>query len=127
MPAEVRDPVTGAYKLPWHAVFQKYDPTKYADFVTAHHRAFTNKELDPKIRELIIVAIDAFIAWPSPFIDVHINGAFNAGATVQEVLETITTTGWFNRHAINHGLTAMDKVVREREAAGVATLLRRAS
>jgi alkylhydroperoxidase/carboxymuconolactone decarboxylase family protein YurZ len=127
MPVELRDPATGGYKPAWNAVFQEYDPEKYADYLKWRDQAHANKELDPKIRELIIVAIDSFIAWPSPFIDAHINGAFNAGATIQEVLETITTTGWFNGHAISHGLMAMDKVVREREGSGVVTPRRRPS
>jgi alkylhydroperoxidase/carboxymuconolactone decarboxylase family protein YurZ len=115
--------VTGAKSrdlLPaWTSIFEEYDPAKYAEYLRWRDHALSTKELAPKVRELIIVAIDCYVAWPSPFIDTHINGAFDAGASIQEVLETIVTTAWFNGHALIHGLIHMEKVIREREAGGM--------
>lgn len=112
---------TGDLGPAWNSIFEKYDPAKYAEYLRWRDQALSTQGLDPKIRELIIVAIDSYVAWPSPFIDVHINGAFNAGATIQEVLETIVTTAWFNGYALIHGLLHMEKVIRARELGGVLT------
>ena len=122
IPAELTDPQTGQYKLPWHGVFEEYDPELFKVFRDWQKAAQKNKELDKKTHELIVVAIDSLVAWPSPFIDVHIHGAFDAGATIQEVLEAITVAAMFGGgHAYNHGLTAMGKTIKERQEAGAPT------
>jgi alkylhydroperoxidase/carboxymuconolactone decarboxylase family protein YurZ len=122
IPAALKDPKTGGYKLPWHGIFEEYDPELFKVFRDWQKAAQNHKELDPKTRELIIVAIDSLTAWPSPYIDVHIHGAFDAGATIQEVLETIGVAAMFGGgHAFNHGLTAMGNAIKEREEAGVPT------
>jgi alkylhydroperoxidase/carboxymuconolactone decarboxylase family protein YurZ len=83
-------------------------------------------KLDAKTRELIVIAIDTLVAWPEPFIDVHIHAAFDAGATIQEVIETIAVTANFGGgHSINHGLVAMERVIKEREEEGVRVPHRR--
>lgn len=122
IPAELKDPKTGGYRLPWHDVFKEYDPKLFEVFREWQKAAQTHKELDPKTHELIVVAIDALVAWPSPYIDVHIHGAFDKGATVQEVLEAITVAAMFGGgHAYNHALTAMAKTIKERQEAGAPT------
>ncbi len=122
IPAELKDPKTGAYVLPWHEVFKEYDPKLFETFRAWQKAAAAHKELDAKTHELIVVAIDSLLAWPSPFIDVHIHGAFDKGATIQEVLETITVAAQFaGGHAYNHGLTVMAKVIKERQEAGAPT------
>lgn len=121
-PAELTDPETGAYRLPWHGVFERYDPELFAVFRNWQKAAVKHRELDHKTHELITVAIDALVAWPSPYIDVHLHGAFDAGATIQEVLDAITCAAMYGGgHAYNHGLTAMAKTLKEREKAGVVT------
>jgi alkylhydroperoxidase/carboxymuconolactone decarboxylase family protein YurZ len=122
IPAELTDPKTGGYRLPWHDVFRQYDPEQFEAYRTWQASLVNHKELDRKTHELIVIAIDALVAWPSPFIDVHIHGAFDAGATIQEVLESILVAAQFGGgHALNHGLTAMAKTIAERSAAGAPT------
>ena len=95
IPAELTDPRTGGYRLPWHDVFRQYDPEQFEAYRTWQASLVNHKELDRKTHELIVIAIDALVAWPSPFIDVHIHGAFDAGATIQEVLESILVAAQF--------------------------------
>lgn len=126
VPAALRDPNTGQMKLPWHEVFEQNDPELFAAYKAWAGYVASPKELDLKSRELMVVAIDSLVAWPSPFIDVHIHGAFDAGATVQEVIEAITVAAGFGGgHAYNHGLTALGSVLKERRAANVPTPQRR--
>lgn len=127
IPPELTDPISGDYKLPWHEVLKEYDPEQFEAFRTWQKKLVNHRELDAKTHELIVVAIDALVAWPSPFIDVHIHGAFDKGATIQEVLESILVAAQFGGgHALNHGLTAMSKTLKDRRAAGIETPRRKA-
>jgi alkylhydroperoxidase/carboxymuconolactone decarboxylase family protein YurZ len=112
----------------WAEFFAEQDPEMLASYIDWTTRARQNREIDDKVREFITIAIDAVVSWPSPYIDVHINAAFDAGATRQELLEVVLVAGrLMGPHAMNHGLTAVDKVIREREAAGQKTPVSRES
>lgn len=129
VPKSLEDPETGGLaELPWRRVLKEYDPELYTAWIEWNTRfKAAHKELDLKTQELMIVAFDSYLKWPSPFINVHIHWAFDAGATIQEVLETISLAARFGGgHAYNHGLTAMGTVIEERKAAGVDTPRRRA-
>lgn len=121
IPPDLTNPITGEYTIPWHPVFQAYEPERLEAFRAwrKQHTAF--QELDAKTVELIIVAIDSVVAWPSPFIDAHIHAGFDQGATIAEMTEAIfVSLPYGGGHALNSGLTAMGKTIRERRAAGQA-------
>jgi len=108
----------------WETIFEKYDPPLYKDFRTWSRRAEATAALDAKARELISVALAAVVALPSPDIERHIHAAIDAGATRQELVETILiagNTGGGRGHAMNHGFTALGGVISERVAAGLDT------
>lgn len=106
----------------WHDVLVKYNPGMLDAYFAWSARSQQHTELPVKVREFIIVAIDAVVAWPSPYIDIHIHNAFDAGATIQELVEVIGTAGFLmGPHALNHGLLCLEKVIQERQADGRAT------
>ncbi len=119
MPPELRDPETRQLRLEWKTVFERYAPEKFAQYQRLLFDTSTAQELDGKTTELIMVAIDTVVFWPSPFIDVHMHAAFDAGATIAEVIDTILIAfSARGGHALNHGLTAMGKVLEVRRTEG---------
>jgi alkylhydroperoxidase/carboxymuconolactone decarboxylase family protein YurZ len=111
----------------WAESFYKYDPGMYEAYVAWTTRSREHVELDPKIREFIAIAIDAVVQWPSPYYDVHMNKALNAGATAQEIADVILATGrLMGPHAYTHGLDTLERVLKEREAQGLRTPLTKA-
>jgi alkylhydroperoxidase/carboxymuconolactone decarboxylase family protein YurZ len=109
-------------KYRWNQIWEQYDPDKLALYQQWSNTMLHHRELPPKVREFIFVAVDAIVAWPSPYIDGHIHAAFDNGATVQELVEVIEVAGYLmGVHALNHGLTSLEKVVEERRAAGRST------
>jgi alkylhydroperoxidase/carboxymuconolactone decarboxylase family protein YurZ len=118
-PPALVDPETGEQVSPWWGVFEKYDPDGWAAYQEWFGRQAKPEDLDKRLWELIIVAIDSLVAWPSPYIDLHIHGAFNEGASIQEVVDAILAAGGMGGgHALNHGFTALAKVLAERDEAG---------
>lgn len=106
----------------WNEIWKSYDPPKQALYEQWTTQMLTQSELPPKVREFIFVAVDAIVAWPSPYIDGHIHKAFDTGATIQELVEVIETSGYLmGVHALNHGLTSLEHVIEERRAAGRPT------
>jgi alkylhydroperoxidase/carboxymuconolactone decarboxylase family protein YurZ len=125
---ELRKKMT-AHELPmfrWAELFYEHDPGMYTAYVDWTTRAREHIELDPKIREFIAVAIDCVVMWPSPYLDVHMNKAFDAGATVQELADVVLATGrLMGPHSYTHGFNALEKVVNDRDAKGYRTPKRR--
>jgi alkylhydroperoxidase/carboxymuconolactone decarboxylase family protein YurZ len=104
----------------WMEMFAEYDP----DVLTAWHeygqKILKHKELEPKTRELLIVAIDAVVEWK--YITSHINQAFELGASIQELVEVMVVCGFLmGPHAWSFGLTYLDEVIKERKQAGLPT------
>ncbi|MEJ1231019.1 MAG: carboxymuconolactone decarboxylase family protein [Galbitalea sp.] len=109
-------------KYTWNNVWEEYDQPKLELYQHWSNAILTHKELPPKVREFIFVAIDSVVAWPEPYIDGHIHSAFDNGATIQELVETIETAGYvMGVHAFNHGFTSLERVVARRKAAGSPT------
>jgi alkylhydroperoxidase/carboxymuconolactone decarboxylase family protein YurZ len=117
----VEEPAAGAWwrtedSNVWRQVWQEYIPGLYEALRGRYTQPGTPRALDQKARELIVVAVDCVVAWPYPFIDSHVHGAFDHGATVLEILETVNVAGVFGGiHAVNAGTRALVRVVRERQ------------
>ncbi|MBI2526940.1 MAG: carboxymuconolactone decarboxylase family protein [Candidatus Rokubacteria bacterium] len=108
----------GQPTLKWHEVLAEYAPQTLAAWHDMTMKMYAHEELDRKATEFIIVAIDAVLAWP--YIDIHIHKAFEAGATIQELVETVVTAGaLMGPHALSFGLEHLDKVIRERADRGL--------
>lgn len=104
----------------WEEIFAEQQPEIFAAYVDWTTKARTLTELDPKVREFILVAIDSIEAWPYTY--VHINNAFNHGATIRELAEVIITAGrLMGPHTFASGLTDLDRVIKERREAGLET------
>lgn len=103
----------------WPHVFQRYDADLFRDYTRWLRRLEKHQELDYKTRELIIVGIDSAVYWPEPFIDMHVVMAFDYGATIQELLETVVVAQSVRGvHPVNHGLNAIYRTVRALEVDG---------
>jgi alkylhydroperoxidase/carboxymuconolactone decarboxylase family protein YurZ len=113
---------TGEVRLKWHGMLEEFGPEYMEAWRKFSKETNALTELDPKAREFLIVAIDSVIPWPSPYIDSHIHKAFNAGATVRELTEVAVTCGHLmGPHPVNHLLTALYKVITERDEMGLPT------
>jgi alkylhydroperoxidase/carboxymuconolactone decarboxylase family protein YurZ len=105
---------------PWHELMAEYQPDfldawrDFAGHITAH------KELDRKTHEFLIIAINAVVTWPA--IEHHMHRAFDAGATIQELIEVCVTAGYLKGpHAWSFGLSALDRVIADRVKSGRPT------
>jgi len=66
---------------------------------------WTTGSLDPKVRELIYIAIDsATTHMYEPGLRVHIQNAFKYGATVQEIMEVYQLTSVLGVHTVTFGV-----------------------
>lgn len=69
--------------------------------------------LDPKLRELLFVALDASATHLyEAGVRGHIHGAFDAGATVKEILEVLELTTALGFHALSVGVPALERATR---------------
>lgn len=74
----------------------------YMDFSSVPWKTGT---LDPKVRELIYIAIDsATTHMYEPGLRVHIQNAFEYGATVQEIMEVYQLTAVLGIHTVTFGV-----------------------
>ena len=110
----------------WGELFYEYDPEMYEAYATWTDTARRHVELEPKVREMIAIAIDCVVMWPSPGIDYHFHRALEEGATLQELADVVLATGrMMGPHSYSHGFSALEKVVEERAAKGLPTPRRR--
>jgi hypothetical protein len=117
-------------------VIEKYDPELYSAYVAWNQARFNSrKELTRIMQELLVTACDVAIFWPAPLLDHHMHAAFEVGGTTQSLLEVIVfastavegarSTNIAGRvleggvEAIHHGITALERVVAQREGAGL--------
>jgi alkylhydroperoxidase/carboxymuconolactone decarboxylase family protein YurZ len=113
---------SGTVRLQYIELLKEYAPEYIDAYSVWDRQADNNTELDAKARELVIIAIDTVIMYPYPYIDSHIHKAFNAGATVRELIEVAVTCGrLMGPHAMNYGLRSLYRAVKEREALGLET------
>jgi alkylhydroperoxidase/carboxymuconolactone decarboxylase family protein YurZ len=109
---------TGFQTRRWFEVLKEYQPEVlelWHDYAVKIQR---HVELDPKVHEFIMVAIDAVVDWEN--IDSHINKAFDAGATIQELIDVSVTAAYLmGPHALHSGITGLDRVIKARREAGL--------
>lgn len=71
------------------------------------------KALEPKVRELIVIALDSAARWPHT--DAHVEAALDAGATVDEIVDVLVTVGYLKGpHAWVTGFEALGEVLERR-------------
>jgi alkylhydroperoxidase/carboxymuconolactone decarboxylase family protein YurZ len=96
----------------WQEVLIEHYPKLLESYLAWSRTGEDLTELTPKMRELIIIALDCAVRWPSPFIDNHIKKALREGASVAEIIETIGVTAHLlGPHMLNHGLSALGNVL----------------
>jgi alkylhydroperoxidase/carboxymuconolactone decarboxylase family protein YurZ len=118
----------------WHVqVIEKYDPELWPAYVAWNQARFASRKgLTRKMQELLVTAVDVAIFWPAPLLDHHMHAAFEVGATTQVLLETIVlaatsvegarSTNLAGRvleggvASIHYGLTALERVLSERNS-----------
>lgn len=102
------------------ALLKKYDPRLFAACAEWDRVAELRRELDEKTSALILVALDSIIHRPGAHVFRNVHDAFDAGATVSEIVELIVRVGLLEGgiHSIREGMTALERVVTEREASG---------
>jgi alkylhydroperoxidase/carboxymuconolactone decarboxylase family protein YurZ len=111
----------------WGELFYEYDPEMYEAYANWTSTARQHVELEPKVREMIGIAIDCVVMWPSPGIDYHFHRALEEGATLQELADVVLATGrMMGPHSYSHGFSTLERVVEERAAKGLPTRRRRA-
>jgi alkylhydroperoxidase/carboxymuconolactone decarboxylase family protein YurZ len=96
----------------WQEVLLEHNPALLESHLAWAHSGENLTELSSKMRELIIIALDCAVRWPSPFIDNHIRKALQEGASVAEIIDVISVTArLLGPHMLNHGLSALGNVL----------------
>ncbi len=97
----------------WMAILAREDPKFLAPYDAYRNNIYEKKALSPKVKELIIIAIDAAQWWPG--IDVHMKRAFNIGVTKDEIVEALEVAALPGGiHALAYGLQALDRVLNSK-------------
>ena len=101
----------------WQEVLAEVRPELLEGYLDWSDVAQECSALGAGLRELIIFCLDSGAKWPSPFIDNHIRKALDAGMSREQLVEAAVLTGQIlGPHSMNHGLTALAKVLDERAA-----------
>jgi alkylhydroperoxidase/carboxymuconolactone decarboxylase family protein YurZ len=116
-PEEIKDEfirVRGTWSETWDAVLQ-LDPDfllAYLDFSAVPWR---HGVLDPKVKELIYIAIDANATHLYlPGVRQHIQAALKLGVTPQEIMEVLELAATLGIHAMNIGVPILVEVLEEK-------------
>lgn len=99
---------------PWQKILVKKDPKMLEDYHNYYISVYRKEALSPKIKELIMVCVDAVQKWPG--IEVHLREALRLGVKGKEILEALEVAGISGGiHTMIYGLMAFDKVSKEME------------
>ena len=106
-------------------MLRTYDPALYATWGSSLERAVEPNEVDVRSRTVIVSCLDGIIHWALPIAEQHIHDAFNAGATIGELIEASLYVGEHEggSHGLHDAFEALEMVVRAREKAGLPTPL----
>ncbi len=100
----------------WHEGILRIDPGLFSR-MTGLYESYNSNRIDPKLRHLIWVAVDAVATHLYPVgIELHARAAMNHGATAREVLEVLEMTSTLGERGFS---VALPVVLEEIRAAGV--------
>jgi alkylhydroperoxidase/carboxymuconolactone decarboxylase family protein YurZ len=144
IPHSAWTPVLFPYHTPWprnwRRAVETFDPDRAA-LEAEHNTALAKlpRHLSRRLHEAIDVVIDSVVRWKEPRIDHHVHEALNCGSNVQELVEMILAAaeevqGARDSHVsgrpvepgteiLCHGLSSIERVLREREGVGRYTPL----
>lgn len=101
----------------WNSTFEnilKLDPHYFEAYVGLRRVPRDKKALPVKIQELVLLAMDAACTHLfEPGIRVHTAAALKAGATKEEVMETLELSSVLGVHAVTVGVPTLKEVLAE--------------
>lgn len=118
---EARFPQTRAHreKGDWNPLweqFRAFDPDFLEAYLAFRAVPQTRGPLEQKYKELILIAVNAATTHLyGPGVRRHIRNALNAGASAEEILETIQLTAVIGIHSCNLALPILSEELAARE------------
>jgi len=98
----------------WHNILFT-DPNYFAAYVRLRGVPMNKRRLSRKVQELVLLAMDASCTRMYEYgTHVHIAGALAAGATKEEIMETMELTSVLGVHAISVGVPLLQEVLQEK-------------
>jgi alkylhydroperoxidase/carboxymuconolactone decarboxylase family protein YurZ len=92
------------------------DPEYFAAYAKIAAVPYERNELDPKVREFVLIALNATVPWlHEPSVRAHIEIALRLGAHKNEILEVLELTSILGIHSCNVGIPIL---LEELERAG---------
>jgi alkylhydroperoxidase/carboxymuconolactone decarboxylase family protein YurZ len=102
----------GIVRAPWQDLLIQHSPETLAGYLEWSKVARTYEVLTPRLRELLVIAIDCALLWPGPYIDQHFVAASKLGTPLKELIEVVVTAGHIaGPHSMTHGMTALRRVI----------------
>jgi alkylhydroperoxidase/carboxymuconolactone decarboxylase family protein YurZ len=97
--------------------FKAFDPDFLEAYLAFRSVPQTRGPLDQKYKELILIAVNAATTHLyGPGVRRHIRNALDAGASAEEILETIQLTAVIGIHSCNLALPILSEELKAREA-----------
>jgi alkylhydroperoxidase/carboxymuconolactone decarboxylase family protein YurZ len=107
---------------PLWSTLEQWDPAFLEAYLQLRNVPFRNGPLPKKTKELILVAINAATTHLyAPGVRRHIRNALQAGASREEIMETIQLTTVLGIHACNVAVPILDEELRAAEPAPART------
>jgi alkylhydroperoxidase/carboxymuconolactone decarboxylase family protein YurZ len=98
----------------WQEMLVRYKPEVLEGYLEWSGVARGFEVLTPRVRELIVIAIDCVLNWPSPYIDQHFVNASRLGTPIKEMVEVCVTAGHIGGpHAMTHGLSVLSRLLAD--------------
>jgi len=109
----------GYWNRPWAEVL-RIDPSFFEAFVQLSGVAWKSEHLEPRVKELINVAINAAVTHLyQPGVNAHVRKALDLGATQQEIFEVFQLTSVLGMHACTLGVPILlEELAKRRTADG---------
>lgn len=102
---------------PWSETWQNIltlDPSYFKAYLALRRVPTDKQRLSRKTQELILLAMDASCTHLyEPGVRAHTAAALQAGATKEEIMETLECTSVLGVHAVTAGVPCLQEVVRE--------------
>lgn len=109
-----------AHKGYWpegHSPALNLDPDWLEAFLAYGRAVISKNALDPKVRELIFIAVDACVTHLyEPGTKSHIRRALELGVTTDEILEVLEIISLVGAHSTAMGFPLLQEVIKEMES-----------